>query len=367
MLPLPCRSRRAPPQVRSYQVECAFYRPGGPAQQAADQGVQLPRALLVEATSRDSFTLVLTDLRPEFPCSMGRNLSLGHCKVRCASTRCAARMLALAHAHAHAHMLTRPRTCRPPPIQAALEFLAHFHATFWEAGAERGAGLPTAELPSVDLWPQGTFWHLATRQEELEAMGGPCTAWCCTARHGTARHCMARRSASWHGTARHSTRPPPHSAPTMGACATPPPSPLTHTHTRMRAPRAGVAVAARGGWRGGCAAAGPRVAARCRGGRGAQRCAQDAGGCVPAPECTSAEPGTAKCGRVWPHASFYRRSNRAWVLMACGCGCGCGGSGGRSSSLALGAWTAAAPLPCCPALCAPAGARRFQGGQHAVH
>jgi hypothetical protein len=39
---------------------------------------------------------------------------------------------------------------------AALSWLAAFHAFFW--GRPRPDG----------LWQQGTFWHLDTRQEELE-------------------------------------------------------------------------------------------------------------------------------------------------------------------------------------------------------
>ncbi|MEM7475429.1 MAG: phosphotransferase [Planctomycetota bacterium] len=46
-------------------------------------------------------------------------------------------------------------------IQACLRWLANFHATFIGTDA-------------AGLWPVGTYWHLATRPEELEAMpAGP--------------------------------------------------------------------------------------------------------------------------------------------------------------------------------------------------
>lgn len=45
---------------------------------------------------------------------------------------------------------------------AALKWLASFHGETWElAGGEGDAG----------LWEQGCYWHLATRQDELDSIG----------------------------------------------------------------------------------------------------------------------------------------------------------------------------------------------------
>lgn len=45
----------------------------------------------------------------------------------------------------------------PTQLKACLDWLAHFHATFMGAKPE-------------DLWETGTYWHLDTRSEELEAL-----------------------------------------------------------------------------------------------------------------------------------------------------------------------------------------------------
>jgi len=45
----------------------------------------------------------------------------------------------------------------PPEVDACLRWLAHFHATFMTSTAE-------------GLWPVGTYWHLATRPDELAAL-----------------------------------------------------------------------------------------------------------------------------------------------------------------------------------------------------
>jgi acetoin utilization deacetylase AcuC-like enzyme len=45
-------------------------------------------------------------------------------------------------------------------MQAALDWLAGLHAFFWEQQLPEG------------LWDQGCYWHLATRQEELQQIGG---------------------------------------------------------------------------------------------------------------------------------------------------------------------------------------------------
>ncbi len=45
----------------------------------------------------------------------------------------------------------------PPQLETCLDWLAHFHATFMTAQPE-------------GLWEIGTYWHLATRKEELDAL-----------------------------------------------------------------------------------------------------------------------------------------------------------------------------------------------------
>lgn len=45
-------------------------------------------------------------------------------------------------------------------MKACLRWLAHFHALFLGVAPE-------------NLWPVGTYWHLETRQDELEAMDHP--------------------------------------------------------------------------------------------------------------------------------------------------------------------------------------------------
>tara|TARA_B110000495_G_C23004865_1_gene593506 strand:- start:693 stop:1676 length:984 start_codon:yes stop_codon:yes gene_type:complete len=45
----------------------------------------------------------------------------------------------------------------PTQLETGLDWLAHFHATFMGAKPE-------------NLWETGTYWHLATRSEELEAL-----------------------------------------------------------------------------------------------------------------------------------------------------------------------------------------------------
>ncbi len=55
----------------------------------------------------------------------------------------------------------RSRSLSEAEIGACLAWLASFHATF----AHRAG-----EIDAADLWPQGTYWHLATRTDELDAM-----------------------------------------------------------------------------------------------------------------------------------------------------------------------------------------------------
>jgi hypothetical protein len=71
----------------------------------------------------------------------------------------------------------------PDEIRACLSWLASFHATFL---GEEPAG----------LWPVGTYWHLATRPEELRAIGDPVL-------HEAAPFIDARLSACKHKTLVH--------------------------------------------------------------------------------------------------------------------------------------------------------------------
>lgn len=122
-------------KLRSYQVEAAFYERLGP-RLPADAACHVPRCLGVVSTlhsagdsmhgsSGDSgkMQLVMSDLRADFPRSCG-SLDEAHTK-------------------------------------AALSWLAAFHAACWGADAA-----------ALGLWGEGCYWHLQTRLEELEEIGG---------------------------------------------------------------------------------------------------------------------------------------------------------------------------------------------------
>ena len=51
----------------------------------------------------------------------------------------------------------RRKSASSEDIQACLSWLAHFHGRFFTVSTQ-------------SLWPVGTYWHLATRKDELEAM-----------------------------------------------------------------------------------------------------------------------------------------------------------------------------------------------------
>jgi len=107
-------------KLHSYQVEASFYE--NAASSLRDHGLALPHSLLVENTLTEhdggSMLLVMNDLKHAYPNS-------------CVS-------LDLEHA------------------SAALSWLARFHALYWQQ-----------ELPP-GLWPEGSYWRLSTRVEELE-------------------------------------------------------------------------------------------------------------------------------------------------------------------------------------------------------
>jgi len=108
-------------KVQSYQVEAAFYTSVVPS--LRDFGLALAQPLVVESTldsSGGALHLLMTDLRPDYPNARQRGT------------------LDLAHA------------------KAALSWLARLHASHWQQDVPEG------------LWPEGSFWQLQTRLEELE-------------------------------------------------------------------------------------------------------------------------------------------------------------------------------------------------------
>jgi hypothetical protein len=119
---LPGRSRRSQTdlshrrKVRSYQVETVWYSQWS---RQCDENCRVPACLASEAYD-DEIVLVLEDLDAAgFP---GRRSVADE---------------------------TRMRAC--------LNWLAHFHASF-------------IGEPPAGLWPTGTYWHLETRPDELEAL-----------------------------------------------------------------------------------------------------------------------------------------------------------------------------------------------------
>ncbi|EFN58473.1 hypothetical protein CHLNCDRAFT_140492 [Chlorella variabilis] len=115
-------------KMRSYQIEAAFYQRVAP-HLPPGAACHVPHCLGVHSTldadsSSDAggMQLVMSDLRQRFPNS-------------CSS---------LDEQHA----------------RAALSWLAAFHAACWGADAER-----------LGLWPEGCYWHLETRLEELADIG----------------------------------------------------------------------------------------------------------------------------------------------------------------------------------------------------
>lgn len=106
-------------KIKSYQVEAEFYKQH--AHGLISAGLRLPTPIFIDAQPPSSFTFILSDLaQGSFQPSRG-NLSMAQ-------------------------------------LQTALQWLACLHARY------HGDALPT------DLWPVGGFWHLETRQDELENM-----------------------------------------------------------------------------------------------------------------------------------------------------------------------------------------------------
>ncbi len=103
-------------KLRSYQVETAWY---GGLSQSCDDYCRVPRCLALESRG-DETLMVLEDLNEAgFP--------------------------------------ERRATVLPAELTACLRWLANFHATFLGCAPD-------------GLWPQGSYWHLATRPDELAAL-----------------------------------------------------------------------------------------------------------------------------------------------------------------------------------------------------
>jgi hypothetical protein len=115
----PAETRSHRRKLRSYEVERAFYRAYAPR---CGAGCRVPAAL--GARARDGqWLLVLEDLDA-------------------------------------AGFDARRNRVSPAELQACLRWLAQFHATF------------LGEQPE-SLWKVGTYWHLATRPDELRALTDP--------------------------------------------------------------------------------------------------------------------------------------------------------------------------------------------------
>ncbi|KAJ1429304.1 kinase-like domain-containing protein, partial [Ochromonadaceae sp. CCMP2298] len=104
-------------KLRSYVVESEFYRSLSEPLRAA--GVAVAEIFHLEATPTGKAVLLMTDLRLKYPVTCGM-LSGGQ-------------------------------------LDAALDWLAAFHAFSWQQPQRWG-----------NLWPEGCYWRLDTRQEELQ-------------------------------------------------------------------------------------------------------------------------------------------------------------------------------------------------------
>ena len=157
-------------KLASYVAEAAFYRELAPALEAAVPGAPVARPLVVDDGLGDPaapcLTLVLADLRPAYPVFPRGALSAAQ-------------------------------------LRTALAWLASFHAAFWGWGVRRGGGgagggggggggggsaegaegvdstraTPSSPTPTAFLTPppelsgrEGTYWYLATRPDEFDAI-----------------------------------------------------------------------------------------------------------------------------------------------------------------------------------------------------
>jgi hypothetical protein len=106
-------------KVRSYEIETAWYRDWSAR---CDESCRIPRFLAFERDG-DEVLMVLEDLD-----ASGYPERMGH--------------------------------VGPRQIEVCLAWLANFHATFMGE-------------PPTGLWRTGTYWHLETRPQELEALDDP--------------------------------------------------------------------------------------------------------------------------------------------------------------------------------------------------
>jgi len=103
-------------KTHSYQVELAFYKHYA-AQ--TNEHCRVPQLLAIDETKRNTL-LVMEDLD-------------------------------------ESGLIVRCEDADWQTLQVAIRWLAHFHATFMHCDGQT-------------LWPIGSYWHLATRQDELNAM-----------------------------------------------------------------------------------------------------------------------------------------------------------------------------------------------------
>ena len=117
-------------KLASYVAEAAFYREVAPGLAGSRCPVAEPVAVVEahDAPPAPSYALALalTDLRPAYPVFTKGSL-------------------------------------RPPQLRACLTWLAEFHAAFWGVAAR-------ADVPPLLATREGTFWHLATRPAEYDAI-----------------------------------------------------------------------------------------------------------------------------------------------------------------------------------------------------
>lgn len=116
-------------KIRSYQVESAWYQD---LAERCDEHCRVPRCFKVSA-SEGEFLMILEDLDA-------------------------------------AGFAVRHDSLSPKQMQVCLDWLAHFHATFMRDAFIGDTQDTSTEGEYSRLWPVGTYWHLATRPDELEAL-----------------------------------------------------------------------------------------------------------------------------------------------------------------------------------------------------
>ena len=127
-LPSNCTSIGDQRKKDSYDVEAAFYS-NGHAERLIKAGCVVPFPLFVEHSRDDGLTICMTKLE-------GRSGSMDESQMK-----------------------------------AVMGWLACLHATYWGTRADAAV----VKGPQGGLQPQGCYWHLDTRQEELASM--PTTGW----------------------------------------------------------------------------------------------------------------------------------------------------------------------------------------------